>query len=89
MYVPHTCHNRGAYVMQNIMYNNYGGINMSKFKIPVIPSTTHRSIRFPNDLIEDVENAIQGKQSTFSAFVVAATRHALNELKDTDNLITK
>lgn len=65
---------------------------MSKFKIPVIPPTTHRSVRFPNDLIEDVENAIRGKQTTFSAFVVAATRHAIDELretKDNNNLIKK
>jgi len=64
---------------------------MNKFKIPVIPPTSHRSIRFPNDLIEDVENLIKGKQTTFSAFVVAATRHAIDELRETEdnNLITK
>ena len=55
---------------------------MSNFKIPIIPSTTQRSIRFPNDLIDDVENAIKGKQTTFTAFIVAATRHAIDELKD-------
>ena len=65
---------------------------MSKFKIPVIPSSTPRSVRFPNTLIEDVENEIRGKQTTFSAFVVAATRHALDELRETEdsnNLIKK
>lgn len=55
---------------------------MSKFKIPIIPSTTQRSIRFPNNLIEDVENAIRGKNSTFSAFVIEATRLAVEELKE-------
>ena len=55
---------------------------MNKFKIPIIPSTTQRSIRFPNDLINDVENAIKGKETTFTAFVVAATRHAVTELKE-------
>lgn len=59
---------------------------MSKFKIPIIPSTSQRSIRFPNDLIEDVENAIEGKQTTFTAFVVAATRHAIDELRDTKDI---
>ncbi len=65
---------------------------MSNFKIPIIPSTSQRSIRFPNDLIEDVENAIKGKQTTFTAFIVAATRHAIDELretKDNNNLIRK
>lgn len=56
---------------------------MNNFKIPIIPPTSQRSIRFPNDLIEDVENAIKDKQTTFSAFIVAATRHAINELEDT------
>ena len=61
---------------------------MSKFKIPIIPSTSQRSIRFPNDLIEDVEKIIEGKQTTFTAFIVAATRHAIDELKETnENLI--
>jgi len=55
---------------------------MGRFKIPIIPSTTQRSIRFPNDLIDDVENVIKGKETTFSAFVVAATRHAIDELKE-------
>ena len=53
---------------------------MNSFKIPIIPSTTQRSIRFPNDLIDDVENAIRGKETTFTAFIVAATRHAIDEL---------
>lgn len=59
---------------------------MNSFKIPIIPSTTQRSIRFPNDLIEEVESIIKGKETTFSAFVVAATRHALEELKEDNNL---
>lgn len=58
---------------------------MNSFKIPIIPSTTQRSIRFPNDLIDDVENAIRGKETTFTAFIVAATRHALNELNSNNN----
>lgn len=59
---------------------------MSKFKIPIIPSTTQRSVRFPNNLIEDVENAIKGKETTFSAFIVAATQHAIDELNQNNDL---
>lgn len=55
---------------------------MRKFKIPAIPSTSNKSIRFPNDLIERVERAIQGKDSTFSAFVIAAVRWALEDLEE-------
>ena len=57
---------------------------MRKFKIPAIPPTTSKSIRFPNDVIEEVERAIQGKDSTFSAFVIEATRWALESLKEED-----
>ena len=50
---------------------------MKRFQIPSIPATTSKSIRFPNDLVEQVEQAIQGKDCTFSAFVVEAVRAAL------------
>ena len=53
---------------------------MGSFKIPKIPQSTNKSIRFPNDLLEDVENALQGQDCTFSAFVVAAVRAALEDL---------
>ncbi len=55
---------------------------MAKFIVPEIPETTNKSIRFPNDLIEGVENAICGKSSTFSAFVIEAVRVALKSLEE-------
>ena len=55
---------------------------MGNFKIPVTPSTTKKTIRYPNDVIEQVEKVIQGKECTFSAFVIAAVRAALEDLKD-------
>ncbi|MDE7042224.1 MAG: hypothetical protein K2P10_05470 [Oscillospiraceae bacterium] len=55
---------------------------MATFKIPKIPPTTSKSIRFPNDIIEEVENVIRGKDCTFTAFVVEATRVALETLKE-------
>jgi hypothetical protein len=54
---------------------------MSNFKIPSIPPTTNKTIRFPNDVIEDVEQAIKGRNCTFSAFVIAAVRAALQEIQ--------
>ncbi len=54
---------------------------MAGFKIPNIPPTTNKTIRFPNDLIEAIEKAIAGKDCTFSAFVIAAVRNALEELE--------
>ncbi len=53
-----------------------------KFKIPSIPPTTSKGIRFPNDLIQEVEDAIRGKDCTFSAFVIEAVRVALENLKE-------
>ena len=55
---------------------------MKKFKIPSIPPTTTKCIRFPNDVIEEVESAINGKDCTFTAFVVEAVRVALENLKE-------
>ena len=53
-----------------------------KFKIPKTPQSTPKNIRFPNDVIEGVEQAIRGTGSNFSAFVIAATRWALENLKE-------
>lgn len=55
---------------------------MRKFKIPKIPATTSKSIRFPNDVIDEVEEAIRGKDCTFTAFVVEAVRVALENLAE-------
>lgn len=55
---------------------------MRKFKIPNQELTSNKSVRFPNDVIRDVEEAIRGKNCTFSAFVVEAVRMALESLKE-------
>ena len=55
---------------------------MSKFKIPKLPQTTNKTIRFPNELIEEVEKAITGTDCTFSAFVIASVKNALEELSE-------
>ena len=55
------------------------------FKIPNVPPTTNKSVRFPNDMLEEIEDAIRGMDCTFSAFVVAAVRAALDDLKEQEN----
>ncbi|MBQ2960832.1 MAG: hypothetical protein IJE09_06390 [Oscillospiraceae bacterium] len=57
---------------------------MGSFKIPSIPPTTNKTIRFPNDVVEAVEKAIQGENCTFSAFVIAAVRAALDDLEQAE-----
>jgi len=59
---------------------------MAKFKIPTTPPTINKTVRFPTDVVEGVEQAIQGKECTFSAFVIAAVRAALEDLKDDDSI---
>ncbi len=58
---------------------------MTKFKIPNIPPTTSKSIRFPNNVIREVESVIKGKDCTFTAFVVESVRVALDNLNNEEN----
>lgn len=55
---------------------------MRKFQIPTSPPTTSKSIRFPNDVIEEVEKVIMGKNCTFTAFVVEAVRAVLEDINE-------
>ena len=55
---------------------------MKRFQLPVQPPTTNKTIRFPNDLVDRVEQVMAGTTSTFSAFVIAAVRAALENLED-------
>lgn len=55
---------------------------MRKFKIPVVPKSVTKSIRFPANLIDEVNEAIRGKDCTFTAFVVEAVRVALENLRE-------
>lgn len=55
---------------------------MAKFKIPENPPTVNKTVRFPSDVVDGEENAIKGKECTFSAFVIAAARAALEDLRE-------
>ena len=55
---------------------------MKRFKIPSVPPTTNKSVRFPNDVLEQVEEVIRGTDCIFSAFVVEAVRVALENLRE-------
>ena len=58
---------------------------MRKFTIPKGYKTTNKTIRFPDDVIKDVEEAIRGTDCNFSMFVIEATRVALENLKEEEN----
>ena len=58
---------------------------MRKFKIPTVPDvpvSATKSIRFPTQVITQVEEAIRGTNCTFTAFVVEAVRVALENLAE-------
>ena len=58
---------------------------MRKFKIPAVPASTSKTIRFPNNLIDEIEQEIVGKDCTFSAFVIEAVRVALENLHEEED----
>ena len=62
---------------------------MGTFKIPnnlpKTPTSTNKSIRFPNEIIDQVEEAIRGTTCNFSQFVIEATRVALENLKEAES----
>lgn len=55
---------------------------MPKFKIPALPMSTQKTIRFPNYLIDKIERLIRGKDCTFSAFVIEAVRVVVEDLEE-------
>lgn len=55
---------------------------MRRFKIPKGCNSTNKAIRFPDDIIEEVEKAIHGTNCNFSQFIIEATRFALESLKE-------
>ncbi len=44
--------------------------------------STNKCIRFPNDIIEQVEKQLAGTGCSFSAFVIEAVRVALKNLEE-------
>ena len=43
--------------------------------------TENKTIRFPLDLIERIEKAIRGQDTTFSRFVILACEYALKNME--------
>ena len=44
--------------------------------------TVNKTIRFPLELTEQIEEAIVGKDATFSGFVIQACHYALESIED-------
>ena len=66
----------------NLPYNIMARCMMREFRIPKQPISATKSVRFPVEMIDEVEEAIRGQDCTFSTFVVSAVRWALDNLKE-------
>ena len=51
--------------------------------------TENKTVRFPVDVINSIEEAISGKNITFSKFVISACRYALVNLEETEKPTSK
>lgn len=49
----------------------------------------NKTIRFPSYLIDNIEKAIQGKNITFSKFVICACKYALDNLEEDEKTTSK
>lgn len=58
---------------------------MRKFKIPSNPKSSTKTIRFPDDVIENIESRINGTGCSFSKFVIEACKTVLEDLDEADN----
>lgn len=58
-----------------------GGCITMSFKITK-KETENKTIRFPLELINKIEKAIQGEDTTFSRFVILACEYALKNMEN-------
>ncbi|HJB27149.1 MAG TPA: hypothetical protein H9662_11165 [Firmicutes bacterium] len=59
---------------------------MSSFKIPHASRTVNKSIRFPMEMVHQIEQLLIHADCSFSAFVVEATRAALEQVSEQNSL---
>jgi len=69
-----------------ILYYKVGGGKLAFQIKPDRKETEIKSIRFPLALIDEIEEAIRGKDVSFSGFILQACKYALENMDtDTDN----
>lgn len=54
-------------------------------KIPEPQKTVQKTIRFPAELVQQMEEAIDGTQYSFSRFVVASVRFTIKSILQPDH----
>ena len=57
---------------------------MSKLKIPENHSGVSKTLRLPEDIVEDVQNLADLKKLSFNKTIISLLRFSLENLDDTD-----
>ena len=52
---------------------------------PTKKESENKTIRFPLTLIDKIEDAIKGHDTSFSSFVIQACEYALDNMEDSSN----
>lgn len=65
--------------------SNQKELNHMTFQLKAKKQTDNKTIRFPVELIERIEEAIQNQDVTFSRFVIQACEYALDNMKENQN----
>ena len=64
------------------LFGKRGGTHRMFQIRPDKKETENKTIRFPVELVQEIEEAIQGKNVTFSGFVLQACRYALDNMEE-------
>ena len=59
------------------------------FQLKPKKQTENKTIRFPQDLVNEIEKYIQNKDVTFSRFVIQACEYVLEDIEKDKNKHTK
>ena len=60
---------------------------MNKLKIPENHSGVSKTLRLPEDIVEDVQNLADLKKLSFNKTIISLLRFSLENLDDTDKAI--
>lgn len=69
--------------LQYTGYNQKGGLSMAFQIRPNKRESENKTIRFPLELINQINQAIEGNDVSFSNFVIQACQYALDNMEET------
>ena len=75
-----------AYFLCHLQYTDYkqrGGLSMAFQIRPNKRESENKTIRFPLELINQINQAIEGNDVSFSNFVIQACQYALDNMEET------